>query len=496
VDAWLTSAFLSLQIALIASGVGLALGIPAAWACHVLACSHTIHRRVSQACFFLWVFAAVTPLILHAAAWESAAGKFGWWWWVQGSASGSVVESFQRLTATAWIHAVHATAVVAVATHLASKRMHAASVLQSRIDGGPIWRWWRIILPSARSGIAVAVALVSLLAVAEMTVADLYLCPNLAARFYRLYAAQPDASAVLTTLTPTLLFVVIALTFLYNSQPFPPSDRRLLETDRSDEPSSKPALAAAWIILFLVTLLVVIVPTTTLFAKIGSDLSGNWSLDLARSRFIEGTQVFSEEYFWTIQLALLSGLVATALAACLARSALIRKHLIPWLIVLFCIPGPIVGLAVVSFFRLPIPGFDHLYSRTLIPTLIATLPRTLPIAFVIIAHTYRRTDPSIWQVSRLDFGPLRRWWLVERPLLMRTYMLTFLLAGVIASGDVAATLPVMPAGVTTIATRLFGLLHSGARVQEAVLALGYLVGVTLIFAVAIRLEAVRHKMLD
>jgi iron(III) transport system permease protein len=496
VDAWLASAVLSLQISLIASAVGLVFGIPAAWACHVLACGSGIQRLTSKICLFLWVFAAVTPLILHAAAWESTAGKFGWWWWVQGTASGSVVESFQRMTATAWIHAVHAISVVAVAAHLASKRINATAVLQSRLDGGPTWRWWQVILPSARSGIIFAVALVSLLAVSEMTVADLYLCPNLAARFYRLYAAQPDATSVIITLAPTLISVVIAFTFFYSRQPLPPSDRHLIKTDLDDEVHDRSSLAAAWGIIVVVTLLVVIVPTTTLFAKIGSDLSGNWSPQVAVLRFMEGTRVFTEEYFWSLQLALFSGLVATSIAGGLARSALIRKYLVPWLIALFCIPGPIVGLAVVSFFRLPVPGFDYLYSRTLIPTLIATLPRTLPIAFVIIAHAYRRTDISIWQVSRLDFGPLKRWWLVERPLLTRTYGVSFLLAGVIASGDVAATLPVMPAGVTTIATRLFGLLHSGARVQEAVLALGYLAAVTLVFAIAIRLEAARNKMLE
>ena len=44
-------------------------------------------------------------------------------------------------------------------------------------------------------------------------------------------------------------------------------------------------------------------------------------------------------------------------------------------------------------------------------------------------------------------------------------------------GDVAAMLPVIPAGVTTVGTRLFELLHSGARYQEASLAIWYVAAI-------------------
>ena len=58
-----------------------------------------------------------------------------------------------------------------------------------------------------------------------------------------------------------------------------------------------------------------------------------------------------------------------------------------------------------------------------------------------------------------------------------------------ASGDVPATLPVVPPGVTTVGTRLFGLLHSGARQQEAALAIwyvGFVVSFVMIGSLVIR----------
>ena len=47
-------------------------------------------------------------------------------------------------------------------------------------------------------------------------------------------------------------------------------------------------------------------------------------------------------------------------------------------------------------------------------------------------------------------------------------------------------LPVLPAGVTTVGTRLFELLHSGARYQEATLAIWYVASVVTIAMIWIR----------
>ncbi len=65
-----------------------------------------------------------------------------------------------------------------------------------------------------------------------------------------------------------------------------------------------------------------------------------------------------------------------------------------------------------------------------------------------------------------------------------------LAAAVVGSGDVPATLPVIPPGVTTVGTRLFGLLHSGARYQEASLAIWYMLGVVIIGLIWLRQSAV------
>ena len=87
-------------------------------------------------------------------------------------------------------------------------------------------------------------------------------------------------------------------------------------------------------------------------------------------------------------------------------------------------------------------------------------------------------------------------WNIDRPILQGSLWgagITLLLSWL--QGDVPATLPVVPPGVTTVGTRLFGLLHSGARYQEAALAIWYLAVVLVIsLFLARRFLAIRVKV--
>jgi iron(III) transport system permease protein len=80
-------------------------------------------------------------------------------------------------------------------------------------------------------------------------------------------------------------------------------------------------------------------------------------------------------------------------------------------------------------------------------------------------------------------------WAIDLPILKRSLMTAFLATGVVASGDVPATLPVIPPGVSTVGTRLFGLLHSGARYQEAALAIWYVLAITAISLFLLRQQS-------
>ena len=90
---------------------------------------------------------------------------------------------------------------------------------------------------------------------------------------------------------------------------------------------------------------------------------------------------------------------------------------------------------------------------------------------------------------------MKRVLFIDRPLLAGSLCIAGVAAAIVASGDVPAMLPVVPPGVTTVGTRLFGLLHSGARYQEAALAVWYLAAVLLIsLFLARRFLALRVKV--
>ena len=149
-------------------------------------------------------------------------------------------------------------------------------------------------------------------------------------------------------------------------------------------------------------------------------------------------------------------------------------------IVMIAIPGPIVGLTVVSIFQSNVPGFRTLYQQTLMPTILALLVRAGPVAYWVLRSGYRGIDHSVLDAAQLESSWLRRMWSIDRPLLKVNLIAASLAAALMASGDVPATLPVIPPGVSTVGTRLFGLLHSGARYQEAALAIWYVLAVVVI----------------
>ncbi|MGI9471843.1 MAG: amino acid ABC transporter permease, partial [Rubripirellula sp.] len=144
------------------------------------------------------------------------------------------------------------------------------------------------------------------------------------------------------------------------------------------------------------------------------------------------------------------------------------------------VPGPIVGMLVVRLFQWPIPGFHAMYQQSLVPTLIALLVRAVPISYWIMRAGYRGIGAPVLEAARLDDSWWRRLWRVDSRVLMGSLLVAGLASAVVATGDVPVTLPVAPPGVTTVGTRLFGLLHSGARYQEAALAIWYLAAVVAI----------------
>jgi iron(III) transport system permease protein len=474
-----------MAVTVILSGV---LGISGAWAASSVQASGRLGQLIARLFVAAMVAAIALPMILHAAAWESTAGKFGWLPLTQTGSRATAIGAFgafSGLTACGWIHGLVGTAIVALATWYGTGRVPARVIAHGWLDASPTTIWWRIRLPLAMPWIVSGVIGAAALAATEMTVVDLYGYRTIADEFYLYHSIDASGSAILITclLPLSMAAILIMQRVLWR--------RRLFSVDgyegraEGSPESLSPRIgvfagAAAMLIAGTVSL----VPVLGLVVKAGHQVvvqegvrSTSWSLDQFLQSVAWAPATFAAEYSWTAIIAVGSAAIAVPLGWLGASIGRTRpaagRYLDAITVVLVLVPGPIVGMGVVRFFQWDVPGFRMLYQQSLIPTLLALLARAGPVAYWILRAGYRGIDDRVLATAQMDGSWIARVWKIDRPLLKKSLLAAALGAAIVASGDVPAMLPVIPPGVTTVGTRLFELLHNGARYQEAALALWY-----------------------
>lgn len=492
---WLAPLILTLQLMLVAVLIAAILGIVGGWSASALQTGGRCERLLAFGFLAAMVLTVTIPMILHAAAWEATAGKFGWMMMTQTGTradSGSPYGFFGGLLACGWIHGLIGAALVTIACWLGTTRVPAEALEQSRLELSPVRQWWQIRLPLAAPWWITALVATAMLAATEMTVVDLYGYRTLADEFYLLYAADPSIASVLRTCVVPLAVFAGGIVWWAVSARRPP----IAGLARSGLTIPIDPFPIAWriaaaLIAVVLALVAVVTPLTGLLIKLGhqvrvaeEQILVGWSASAAFSRLLEAPRVFAEEYLWTIALSVSTAVVAAAIAWPLASLSRTNRKRERWLdlgtVALAILPGPIVAMTVVNLFQWELPGFRVLYQQTIVPTVIALLARGIPVAYWILRAAYRGIDDTVFDSASLELSWTRRMWSIDFPM-MRAGLLTALLcSAVVASGDVPATLPVIPPGMTTVGTRLFGLLHSGARYQEAALALWYVAAITAI----------------
>ena len=471
------------------------IGIVGAWAESICSRRGGWHRMVAKFFVVCMITAIAIPMILHAAAWESTAGKFGWVALTQtGPRSyGGLSSWLGGLFACGWIHGLIGAAFVTLATSHGCKNVPVGVVRQAELEMGPMAGWWSIYLKHALPWTLLALFATATLAATEMTVADLYGFRTLADEFYRYFAGAPTWSSLLMcSIIPALLGVTAVLVYRFFGLKLNPQRSETNEVWHRESVGAFPsAIAVAALVVIAAT--IVIVPVAGLLIKVGHNVvvqgdqrTVGWSWSVGCQRLAEAPRTFFSEYSWTFCIALGAAIPAVVLGwacAMIGRRAQGHQRLFDLTsVVLVLIPGPVVGLMVVRFFQLPLPGFRDLYANSLVPTIIALLFRAAPVAYWILRAGYRGIDDQLLSASRLELGPARRMWVIDAGLLRGSLLTAFLASALVASADVPATLPVVPASVVTVGTRLFALLHSGARYQEAALAIWY---VSLIVVIAV-----------
>jgi ABC-type Fe3+ transport system permease subunit len=200
-----------------------------------------------------------------------------------------------------------------------------------------------------------------------------------------------------------------------------------------------------------------------------------WSANAFLSSLLH-VQDYRIEIGWSCELVFWTSVLSMVLALGLITWIPFRggsAWVLGTMVFLLALPGPIVNLSVSWLFNTAMPqSLQFLGDQTLLGPILALQTRCLPVAYGILWLARSRFEDqheTLLSVDRSLPMWLRIWiWLCYARVAI---LVSALGCGMIAFGDLASYLLVQPPGVTTVAMRMFELLHYGIRNREASLAL-------------------------
>jgi iron(III) transport system permease protein len=440
-------------------------------------------RRTYPLWIAILIGLASLPLYVQVAAWEAAFGKLGWVTLTQtGSASSGALFG---IGAVIWIHGISGALWVALFVAIAHRQISPTLLDQARLDAPPRWQLFSIVVPLLMPSIAAGGLVTALLAATEMVVVDMYRVQTIAESLYLGYAIDPGRPwEVFLRTVPSVAAAALIVALVA----IPMQRRWSHRTLESRPPMARPSAieqplpwrAVRWCLIGLIGG----VPIGSLVVKAGwlTNLDGGdrwhrWSPSRGAQTILEATEKFAPEFGWTALLAagnvLVTLLVAVPLAIACANRPRVRWIVILASIGLVLLPGPIVGMSLIALFTQPQPQWlAVLYDQSLIPSILALQPRTLPLATIALIVGLA-TVPTAWRNAAALEG--QRPWRVSLGHLCSTRRSVLAIAVALAIhaaiADVSATSEVLPPRVTTIGKRVFQLIHAAVRYDEAGLCL-------------------------
>jgi len=135
-------------------------------------------------------------------------------------------------------------------------------------------------------------------------------------------------------------------------------------------------------------------------------------------------------------------------------------------------PGPLINLLIGQILnRWLSDSWSFLADQTLLGPILALQFRVLPVVFGLIWVAQQQYLHRYGELLALEAGlPYRKRFYAWMRFVQRGWIIAFWIGFSIAFGDLASYLLVQPPGVTTVAMRMFDLLHYGTKNREAGLA--------------------------
>jgi len=440
-------------------------------------------RRIGMMLLGLMLF---VPLYLHAAAWQAAFGVQGWC-----TLSYGVPAWLDRWPGAIWVHAVAAIPWVVLIVGVGLLLIEPELEEQALLDGSSRQVFCRVTLPAALPAVGAAALWIALATAGEMTVTDLMRVRTYAEEVYtQLAIGQEPGEAALEILPGAALSALLVAAGLMLCAALAPRDRPpswqhrwVFRLGRLRGPIT--LLTAAAILLLVGLPLgslcykagVVVSPTEAGPVRSWSPVKCQWMIAAAPWRY-------RGEFGWSLLIGTLAAAGAVAAAIPLAwwarRDGWRALPLVTITAVCLAVPGPIVGLAAMWLLNRPDSAWlRFLYDRSILAPWLALMVRGLPAATLVLWHALRTVPAELLESAAVDgAGPLARLWRVALGSRWSAVAVAFLVTFAVVLGDLAASILVVPPGVTTLSIQVFGLLHYGVEDQAA----GICLALILLFA--------------
>lgn len=422
------------------------------------------------------------PLYVQATAWSAGFGVQGWFRLSQVSAA---LSPSRAIASVVWIHAMAATPVCFLFCALGLNRSFDARTRQSLIDFGPWVSIGTVLIPKLWPWIAASALWGVAMTGNDMVITNLFQVPTITESVYQQVQFNEldqgsiwQACSFAIMVGATVLLIASVLFRQVGS-----------ESSETSGPADFQAFEEHGVVRWLGTSLgwgivsmAVLIPLANLIVKAGwvatmenEQTRRGWSPLVLIDSLLQ-SRMFTNEILWSVQLGLYSSIVATVLAAVLVRCS--SKAWAAWITIgllafLLAIPGPIVNLFILRLFDRSEPEWiGFLADRTLLGPILAQQTRCLPIVFGVLWIANQRYQRHNESLLRLDQGLpfLTRMW-VHAKAMSTPIAMAFAVSFFVSFADLATYLLVQPPQVTTVAMRMFDLLHYGIKNRESGLAL-------------------------
>jgi len=429
------------------------------------------------------------PIYVQATAWSAGFGVQGWFRLSQVSAA---LSPSTAIASVVWIHAMAATPVCFLLCALGIRRSFDSNCRQALLDFGPWFATFTVLIPKLWPWIAAGAIWTIAMTGNDMVVTNLFQVPTITETVYQ--QVQFNELNQFAIGQACSFAIAIGIAVLILARRF----QSRIGAEKSDPTSSGfqafelrggPQWLGA-VLGWAIVSMVAIIPFANLIVKAGyiatmdnGEIRRGWSA-LVLVQSIVQSRTFLNEINWSVQLSFYASALALVLGVALVGC--VKAQWATWIAIglmafLLALPGPIINLMIIALLDRREPAWvGFLTDRTLIGPILALQSRCLPIVFGVLWLAKKRFTTNNDRLLQLDKGLpyLSRTWILLKAML-NPLVVALVVAFFVSFADLSSYLLVQPPQVTTVAMRMFDLLHYGIKNRESGLAL------TLVIASAI-----------